>query len=204
MATPFRLPRLPRGVPIVDSGGLPTKAFQQWWQSVVTKIEAQEAAQDDLLAAIIAAQDAADTANAAAAAADASAAAAQDAADATTAQTNLVNSYPDPPTGLLTGIDAGADAKITVASHTRVYGDGTTVAITGADITGLAYSTFGYVYYIDATRADTTPTFLFTTDQTIAAQTGDTHLIGSVTTPAVAAPPNDGDYVLPPGVGNIP
>ncbi len=85
----FRLPRLPRDVALIDlKTGFPTQQFQRWWQSVVTKIETQEGAQDDLLAALTAVEEAVVTVEAAvvvveAAAADASAdaAAAQAAAD---------------------------------------------------------------------------------------------------------------------------
>lgn len=46
----FRLARLPRGAALVDKEGRPAAAFQQWWQSVVEAIEAQEAVQDQLIA----------------------------------------------------------------------------------------------------------------------------------------------------------
>jgi len=46
----LRLPRLPRGIAITDKMGVPLHAFQAWWQSVVTKIEAQETAQDGVIA----------------------------------------------------------------------------------------------------------------------------------------------------------
>lgn len=76
----LRLPRLPRGARIAEANGAVGLEFQNWWQSVVKAIEAQEAAQDaiiadlqavqadlaDQLAAIIAAQAAADAAQAAA------------------------------------------------------------------------------------------------------------------------------------------
>lgn len=46
----FRLPRLPRNVPITN-GNIPTVQLQRWWQSVVDEVESQ-------LADIIAAQTA--------------------------------------------------------------------------------------------------------------------------------------------------
>lgn len=51
----FSLPRLQRTVAIV-AGSMPSVAFQRWWQGVVEAIEAQEAAQDETLTAIEAAQ----------------------------------------------------------------------------------------------------------------------------------------------------
>ena len=57
----FRLPRLPRDTKIAGADGKPSLEFQRWWQSVVTSIETQEAAQDALLEQIIAARAAAGT-----------------------------------------------------------------------------------------------------------------------------------------------
>lgn len=200
----FRLPRLPDSFAIVTSSFKPTALFIRWWQSVVQKIEEALAALEGAIAAVAAAQAAADNANAAAAVATAAAADAQDATDAVTRENNLVNSYVDGTPPILTATDAGANVTIAVAAHTRVYGDGSTLAITGGNVTGQAYSVPKlYIYYVDATRADTTPTFLATTDPTVAAQTGDTHLIGSTPTPAAAAPPETGDSVAPPGIGNL-
>ncbi len=42
----FKLPLLQSQQAISNAAGLPTIAFQQWWQQVVKAIEAQEAAQD--------------------------------------------------------------------------------------------------------------------------------------------------------------
>lgn len=52
----FSLPRLQHTFAIVTETGWPTRPFQQWWQSVVEKIEAQEAAQDALIAQLTATQ----------------------------------------------------------------------------------------------------------------------------------------------------
>ncbi|MES2905168.1 MAG: hypothetical protein V4696_13360 [Pseudomonadota bacterium] len=198
----FRLPRLPRAVAIVDRIGIPVVAFQKWWQSVVEQIETALNSLIDTVALIAAAQAAADSANAAAATATAAAATAQGAADGANSVASLTNSgvTPNP----LSATDAGANATITVAAHMRIYGDGATLAIAGpSSLTGLAYSTFYYVYYDDATRADTTPAYASTTSEATAAQTGDRHLVGSITTPAAAAPPNTGDEVRPPGLSSI-
>lgn len=199
----FRLPRLPASEPTWPQ-------MQLWWQQVVEAVETQENTQDDLLTAVVAAQTAADTAQTAADAADTAAAAAQTAADtaATAAEgANSVASLTNSGvvgTSILTATDAGADATITVAAHTRVYGDGATVSVTGpTNITGLTYSTNYFVYYDDPTRADTTPSYQTTTSEATAAQTGDRHLVGMVTTPAAAAPPTDGFSVRAPGIGGI-
>lgn len=198
----FRLPRIPRGLKIVSNDGTVSEQFRQWWQSLVVKLEQQEALQDAAIAAIQAAQAAADTAQAAAATAQTAANTAQAAANGANSVASLTNSGV---TGLaLTATDVGASVTISVSAHTRVYGDGTTLAIAGpSSILGLAYSTGYYVYYDDPTRADTTPSYQTTTTESTAAQTGDRHLVGYVMTPAAAAPPVDGETVRPPGLGNL-
>jgi len=47
----FRLPRLPRSVALVEAATqYATIGFQKWWQSVVSKIEAQEETQNQIIA----------------------------------------------------------------------------------------------------------------------------------------------------------
>ncbi|MES2904335.1 MAG: hypothetical protein V4696_09145 [Pseudomonadota bacterium] len=194
---------------IVDEQGRPQLWFQKQYQTVIQELRDQIAAlsvtvdqiaeivglTEDLETAVIAVEAAVVVAQGAAEDAAASAGGANSVA-------SLTNSgvTPNP----LSATDAGANATINVAAHTRVYGDGTTLAIAGpTTLTGLAYSTLFYVYYDDATRADTTPTFLTTTSPATAAQSGDRHLVGSVTTPAAAAPPTTGDEVQLPGLSSI-
>jgi hypothetical protein len=92
---------------------------------------------------------------------------------------------------------------VTISAHTRVYGDGTSVAVNAGSVLAQPYSTLVYIYYDDAARTGGTVTYLATTSQATAAQTGDRHLVGQVMTPAAAAPPTDGDYVGAPGFGGI-
>jgi len=197
----LKLPRLQSRVAVTDRAGMPDRAFHQWWDTFAKSLETAINDLADSVAAIQAAQDAADAANAAAAAADAAAAAAQGAADDAASTSALANSGVTGAT--ITATDAGADTSITISGHTRVYGDGTSVAVTGATLTGRAYSTFYYVYYDQPSRAGGAVTYQTTTSETTAAQTGDRHLVGSVTTPAAAAPDTDGNYVGAPGVGGI-
>lgn len=212
----FRLPRLPDDVPIADAKtGKPTFKFQRWWQSFIKTIETQEANQDALLAAVIAAQDAAtqaqiaadlaqgaaDNAQTAADAADTAASTAQASADGANSVASLTASGTSGLT--LTATDAGASATITISAHTRIYGDGSSVAVSGGSLTGRAYSTDYSIYYDDPTRAGGAVTYQSTTTPADAVQAGDRHLVGVVTTPAAAAPPNNGDVVRPPGYGNI-
>lgn len=198
---PLRLDRYMRGVAIVDRNGVPTLQEQAREQRNLEAIE-------NAVNAVIAAQNAADAANAAAATANAAAATAQTAAtnaqtaaDDATATTAIANSYV---TGVtITATDAGANVTISITAHTRVYADGTSVSVNAGNITGLAYSTTYYIYYDQASRAGGAVTYQATTSSTTAAQLGDRHTVGSVTTPAAAGPPETGDFVLPPGVGSI-
>lgn len=203
----LKLPRLQRLVAIVEAGK-PTVVFHQWWQKVAEALETAIGGIQDNVAAINAALGAANIANAAAKTANAAAAAAgtaatnaQAAADATAAETRINNSYV---TGVtLTASDAGSNATVAVTAHTRIYGDGTSVSVNAGSITALTYSTLYYVYYVQASRAGGAVTYLATTSQATAAQTGDTHLLGSVTTPVAAAPNNTGRYILPPKLADL-
>ena len=195
---PIRLDRLLKFEKIANADGTVNGDFQSKWQRAMEEIE-------NSVNAVIDAQNAADAANAAAAAADAAAAAAQTAAD--TANTAAVTVAADSSlassgvSGLtMTATDAGTDATITISAHTRIYGDGTSVAVSGGTVTGLAYSTGFFVYYDQASRAGGAVTYQATTSAATAAQTGDRHSLGAVTTPAAAGPPNDGNVNLPPGV----
>ncbi len=193
----LRLPRLPKGVRIVDANGFVTDQFRLWWQRTCEAIEAEFGA----IEAAEAAQAAADTAIAAAATAETAASDAQTSADSAADIAALTNSGVTGAT--LTGSDAGANATITISGHTRVYGNATSVSVTGGSVTGLAYSTLYYVYYDQASRAGGAVTYVATTSQTTAAQTGDRHLVGQCLTPAAAAPNTDGDYVAVAGIGNM-
>lgn len=197
----LRIDRLQRGTVIVNEDGTAGDYLIRLLNGAFANIESVVNAQGGILDAITAAQDAADTAHAAADAANTAASNAQTAADTVTADASLTNSYV---TGLtLQGTDAGSDATVTISGHTRVYGDGTSVSVTGGNVAGLAYSTPYYIYYDQASRAGGAVTYQATTSQSTAAQTGDRHLVGLVTTPAALGGAVNGDGVLPPGVGNI-
>lgn len=211
----LKLPRLQRTVALVDAKGYPGLEFHRWFDSYGSNIERAFNDLSSAVAAIAAAQAAADAANAAAAAADAAAAAAdaaastaqtsadaaQSTADAVAAVAKLTNSGVTGAT--ITATDAGADVTVTISAHTRVYGDGTSHAVNGGSVTGLAYSTQYFIYYDDATFAAAAVTYLATTSEATAAQTGARHLVGAVTTPAALGAPLNGLYVDIPGIGNI-
>lgn len=191
-----------RGVPIVDSQGRATMQWQANFQNVIANLQGQ-------IDAITQAQAAADLANAAASAAqsaadaaDTAAGVAQNAADSANATAAITSSYVTGAT--ITGTDSGSDVTVTISGHTRVYADGVSVPVSAGSITGLSYSTDYFIYYDQPSRAGGSVTYQATTSSSTAAQIGDRHLVGSVTTPAAASPPTGGRYVEPPGVGNIP
>lgn len=198
---PIRLDRLLRFEKVANGDGTADFDFQAKWDKAMQEIE-------NSVNAVIDAQNAADAANAAAAAADAAATAAQSAAnnaqtaaDDATAQTAIANSYVTGAT--VTATDAGASATINITAHTRFYADGTSVSVNAGSLTGLSYSTLYYIYYDQASRAGGAVTYQSTTTAADAAQLGDRHVVGSVTTPAAAAPDTDGGIIEPPGAGNI-
>lgn len=190
----FKLPRFDRSIPIVYDNKTPTLPFQQWWDMALKKIEAAIVGIQDALTAAGIALDAA-------AAAEAAAATAQTAADSVTATAKLSSSGVSGCT--ITGTDVGTDVTVAISSHTRLYGDGTSVAVTGGNVTGLLYSTLYYIYYDDPAFAGGAVTYQATTSDATAAQTGNRHLVGSVLTPAAGSPPEGGKLVKPPGVGGI-
>ena len=180
----LKLPRLPRGWQEAPD------LFPRYWDEAMKQVESSVngiLAIPAIAAALAALEVATDAATAA--------------AETATEVAALTNSGT---TGLtITATDAGANVTVTLSAHTRIYGDGNNKTVNAGSVTGLAYSTLYYIYYDDATRAGGAVTYLATTSQTTAAQTGSRHFIGQVMTPAAAAPPTDGDYVGAPGLGNI-
>jgi hypothetical protein len=196
--SPLRLDRLLKWENVSNPDGTPSQDYQTKWQRVMEAIEESVNAVIDAQNAADAANAAAVVANAAAATAAGAAATANTAATAASAASSLATSGTSGLT--ITATDAGADATIAISAHTRVYGDGTSVAVSGGSVGGLAYSTVFYVYYDQPSRAGGAVTYVTTTSQATAAQTGDRHSLGAVTTPAAAAGPVTGSPNLPPGV----
>jgi hypothetical protein len=201
----IQLPRLRQSIPITDDGRPPSAQHILEWQEAMQAIED---ALNQILAipvieealALVAAATA--DAQAAADAANAAAGVAQGAADAAEAQSSLANSYVD--ANPLSALDAGANTTINIAAHNRIYGNGSSVAVSAGSVTGLAYSTTYWVVYSDPSRTGGAVVYSTVTNEAAAAQTGDTHVVGKITTPAAAAPPASGHPVRPPGAGAIP
>lgn len=190
----FRVPRFDRSIPIVEENRTPSSPFHQWWDLAAGRIEdAIIGIQDALIAAGIAQT----AANAAQTAADNAAASAAGA----TGLTSVVNSGVD--ANPLTAIDAGTDATIQIAAHNRLYPDGSSTPVNPGSISALAYATEYWVYYDDPSRAGGAVTYQTTTTEAVAAQAGDRHLVGKITTPAAAAPDTSGLYKKYPGLEGL-
>jgi hypothetical protein len=121
-------------------------AFQRLWQRNCETVEANFTDISGLvadlaaqLALITAAQNTANTAVT-------NAATAQTSADTVKRDDAISTSWTSPGT-ILSATDAGSNATITIANHTRKYTDATSKSVTGSSITGLAYSTSYAVYY---------------------------------------------------------
>lgn len=108
------------------------------------------------------------------------------------------------PANVMTASDAGTDASVIIANHTRLYGDASQIAVTGATLTGLAYSTTYGVYYDDPTFTNATPTYHATTTASNALNNfvAGRHFLGTVTTPASGGAATTGGS-SPPGTGGV-
>jgi hypothetical protein len=199
----FELPRLPSALPddYEQFRLWWTSVFAPYWQTVVETIEAQEAAQDDLLTQILAAQATADAAQTTANTANTTA--------STVKRDDAISSSWVSPGSVLSAADVGADATITIAAHTRKYGDNTSVAVNGGTITGRAFSTVYHVYYDQTSRAGGAVSYQATTNANTAAYNAAAgrHFVGTVTTPADGGAASSGGTYPPgfdPNFNNIP
>ena len=114
------------------------------------------------------------------------------------------------PGSILTAADVGSDCTITIAAHTRKYGDGTSVAVNGGSVTGVPFSSKRYIYYDDTGLAGGAVTYVGTNNPNNAAPNAvaGRHFCGFIETPADGAgsvtggpTPPGGDYG---GYTNIP
>jgi hypothetical protein len=178
---------------IVTEKGTPTgdflTALNAGFKAVVNQSNTNEQLIEQIQEALERAGIAIDQANDAAAA-----------ANAVVIDAALINSYVSPDSVLSASL-VGTTATITVASHTRVYGAGTTIGVNGANIPGLMPSTIYYIYYVDPARNGGTVTYFATIDPTDAAQGSGKHCVGSIQTPAIGSTGTvDGVTTRPPGV----
>lgn len=183
------LDRVRNNIGIVDpKTGLATSQFQQQTQRDKEEIERS-------INGLRASVDAIQSAFAAAAEAQRIAGLATEAATSVQNEVKLTASYTSPQNAL----SADSGGTVTIASHTRVYGDGSTVSITGGTLSGFAIGQVVGVYYNDPTYSLTAPTFLADTGGGEAVQTNGRHVIGFVTVPGAGQPPSGGTGPTPPG-----
>lgn len=186
----IKLPRLP------TNWQEQPKLVERYWDTTMTNLEKTLNA----ILAIPLIENALVDLDTAIAAADAAAANANAAANSVTSETSLVNSFPTSFVAPL--ISADSLGNVTIANHSREYGDSVlnpTVAVTGGVIaTGAAAASVVRVYYNDPARAGGTVTYLFTVDPAAPpVQSGNTHSVGAVTIPAAGS--QGGNGVRPPG-----
>ncbi len=183
------LPRLSSSGAIVDQNGVPSANFVQTinnsfanLQAVVVAVVAQGNDQASILAQLLTIQGL------------------QENQSGQLVNLAIVNSYTDP-ANVLTATYANTTGTITIAAHTRVYADGTSVAVDGGTITGLTADDLYYVFYSDPTRVGGAVVYQSSLTATDAAQIGGIHSVGSVTIPdATSTSPSTGTSGGAPGV----
>lgn len=180
------LDRLKRNVQYFNEDGSVGIQFQLLWQRFAEAIEAAFAGltgQVGDLTAIVARIEAA----------QALAQAANDNAVAAKSQQDITNSYTNP-TSVLT---ASSDGAISIAAHSRVYGDGRSVSVNSGSLSGFAPGDYVSVFYDDSARAGGAVSYQGTTNAI--AQSGDRHSVGQITIPQAGSPPATGGGVTAPG-----
>ena len=182
----IRLNRLRYNLPVVNKDGTPSKLFQQDWQRSMEQIEEAVTALNtqvtDLSSLVAQLQQAQATAQQAVTT-----------ANAVSARIDLANSYTEPNSV----VTASSDGTVTIAAHTRVYDNGTSVSVNGGSLTGFSEGQFVRVYYTDSAREGGTVAFQGTTDDVV--QSGDIHVVGGVAIPALGQAPSEGLGSFPPG-----
>jgi hypothetical protein len=179
--------------------------FQVWWQQVVSSLQGELGAlatAQAALAAAVAAQSTANTAVTNAATAQTTANTADSTANTVKRDDSISTSWTSPGT-ILSATDAGSNATITIANHTRKYTDATSKSVTGGSLTGLAYSTSYAVYYDQTSRAGGSVTYHATTDPNtgLANAAAGRHFCGKITTPASGGGATSGGVNPPSGGG---
>jgi hypothetical protein len=169
----LKLPRL--GATQPDWG-----QFQVWWEQVAKAIETQEVTQDQLITDLGTTQTELESA---------------------VLRLNIGLSY-TAPSLVVSAADVGTDVTITIAAHTRIYADGTQLAVGGGSFTGKAFTTDYGIFYDDPTLSDTTPTYQITTSLAQAQNNyaNGRHFVATIKTPADGAAGTSGG-TTPPGSG---
>lgn len=185
-ATVPELDRLTSFDQLLNTNGTPSLRFMVIWQETVEKIEeAFEALTTQVSdnSAIIARLVAAEAVAAAAAATAAE----------TEAREALSQSYVNP-TQVLTATSSGV---VSIAAHSRIYGDGSSVSVNSGSVSGFGEGDYVTIYYDDAAREGGAVAYSGTTSAV--AQSGNRHVVGSVTIPAAGAGTTTGVSPTAPG-----
>lgn len=172
------------GEAIVDTQGRPTRRFQQIWQNTIGAFKDLLTSQGLSITELQRIYSGINTAQS-------TAASAVQTANATQASISLANSYVSP-VGVLT---ASSDGTVTIAAHTRVYGDGTSVNVNGGTVT--ATGSFATVFYIDGAREGGAVVYQVTSSAV--AQEGSVHVVGQVAIPLAGEPDVAGSGPTAPG-----
>lgn len=98
------------------------------------------------------------------------------------------------PVGVVT---AQEDGKIFIADHTRIYGDGSSVAVQGGVVTDFTNSDVVTIYYIDTALAGGVVEYLGSLSAV--PQVSGYHVVGQVTIPLVGDPDVGGAGPTAPG-----
>lgn len=171
---------------VASSDGSASQAFSLYHQKHCEELERQF---DDLQSQLTAIQTA------------------QATADAAKRNDAITASYTKP--GIVaTAAGAGATATITIANHQRFYGDSASVNVTGAPITGIAYSASSVtpdkvaVYYDDPGRAGGAVSYQHTTNLLIAQNNyvPGRHYVATLDIPISGGAPSSGG-TAPAGTG---
>jgi hypothetical protein len=171
---------------IVDAQGRPTRRFQEIWANAIGGIKDvltfQGAAITDLQAIYAGINTA-----------QATATDAVQQAQITEARAALTDSYTDP----VDVLTASSDGTVAIRAHDRVYGDGARVSINAGSVSGFSANDYVSVYYEDPARVGGAVAYIGTTNAV--AQTGNRHVVGQASIPAVGEPPATGSGVTAPG-----
>lgn len=172
--------------------------------AIIDQVEGNITDLSDVLAQVVAAQSAADAAAADAASAQTTANTANTTANTVQRDDSIADSWVSPGTPL-SATDAGANATITIAAHTRKYNDATSVSVNGGSLTGRSYSTLYYIYYDQTSRAGGAVTYQSATNPNtaLAGAAAGRHYVGKITTPAAGGGGTTGTYNPPSGGGGV-
>lgn len=94
-------------------------------------------------------------------------------------------------------IFADSSGTILINAHTRVYGDGNSVPVSGGSVSGFNPGDYVQIYYDDAARAGGVVNYQGTTS--VVVQSGARHIVGGVAIPPPGTTPTPGTVRPPPG-----